>query len=268
MIRRDSIIMQTGATAVLIGSELLTFISFLGELTNACKDVVLHPRRVRWKETFYYMNVCGANGLPITALICVLAGIIIAYQAAVQMQKYGAEAFLPGLIGCTVVRELAPAMVAIIATGRAGSAFAAEIGTMKVSEEIDALRTMGIDPIRFLVIPKMIAMICMMPLLTVFGDIAGILGGMAVGIGQLEMPLDAYYQTTVTWVQPKYFFEGVLKSGIFAWIITAVSCWRGFRTGNDAIAVGNATTSTVVVSILSIVIADAILAHFFNTLLF
>ena len=266
--RRDSIIFQTGETAALIGSEIVTLVLFLGELASSIKNAVLHPRKIRWKDTFYYMNVCGADGLPITVLICFLTGVIIGYQAAVQMQKYGAESFLPGLVGCTVVRELAPVMVAVIATGRAGSAFAAEIGTMKVSEEIDALRTMGFDPIRFLVIPKLIAMLCMIPLLTVFGDIAGILGGFMVGVGQLDMPLDAYYQTTVTWVKPKYFFEGIFKSGIFACIITVISCWRGFRTGNDAIAVGKATTSTVVVSILTIVIADAILAHFFNTIFF
>ena len=268
MLRKDSIILQTGETAALIGSELVTFIQFLGEMTEAVANAVRHPRKIRWKETLYYMNVCGSDGLPITVLICFLTGVIIGYQAAVQMQKYGAESFLPGLVGCTVVRELAPVMVAVIATGRAGSAFAAEIGTMKVSEEIDALRTMGFNPIRFLVIPKMIAMICMIPLLTIFGDIAGILGGFFVGVGQLDMPVDAYYQTTVNWVKPKYFFEGVFKSGIFAYIITAIACWRGFRTSSDSIAVGRATTSTVVTSILTIVITDAILAHFFNTIFF
>ena len=268
MIRRDSIILQTGAAAALIGSELVTFVQFLGESCWSIWNAVRHPRKIRWKETLYYMNVCGADGLPITMLICFLSGVIIGYQAAVQMQKYGAESFLPGLVGCTIVRELAPVLVAVIATGRAGSAFAAEIGTMKVSEEIDALRTMGFDPIRFLVIPKMIAMVCMIPLLTVFGDLAGILGGFMVGVGQLDMPLDTYYQTTVIWVKPKYFFEGIFKSGIFAYIITMIACWRGFRTGNDAIAVGRSTTSTVVVSILVIVIADAIMAHFFNTIFF
>lgn len=268
MIRRDSIILQTGGTAALIGAELLTFIGFIGEMTGSILNALRHPGKIRRKETLYYMNVCGADGLPITVLICFLAGMIIGYQAAVQMRKYGAEGFLPGLVGCTVVRELAPLMVAVIATGRAGSAFAAEIGTMKVSEEIDALRTMGFDPIRFLVIPKLIAMICMIPLLTIFGDIAGILGGLMVGVGQLGMPLDSYYQTTVIWVKPKYFFEGIFKSGIFAYIITTIACWRGFRTGNDAVAVGRATTSTVVASILFIVITDAILAHFFNTIFF
>lgn len=268
MIRRDSIILQTGGAAARFWEELLSFIRFLGEMTYSIRNAVLKPNKVRWKDTLYYMNVCGADGLPITVLICFLSGVIIGYQAAVQMQKYGAEGFLPGLVGCTVVRELAPVLVAVIATGRAGSAFAAEIGTMKVSEEIDALRTMGFDPIRFLVIPKLISMICMIPLLTVFADIAGILGGYLVGVGQLDMPPDAYYQTTVIWVKPKYFFEGIFKSAIFAYIITAIACWRGFRTGNDAIAVGRATTGTVVTSILFIVIADAVLAHFFNTIFF
>lgn len=261
-------ILRTGEAAGRIGAETVTLISFLGGLTNACVLAVRHPRKIRWKEMLYYMNVCGADGLPITLLLCVLTGIIIAYQAVLQMQKYGVESFLPGLVGCSMVRELAPMMVAVIATGRAGSAFAAEIGTMKVSEEIDALRTMGFDPVRFLVIPKLIAMLTMIPLLTVFGDFAGIVGGMAIGIGRFGMPFDAYYQTTVEWVKAKYFFEGMFKSVIFAWIITVVACWRGFRTGSDAIAVGKATTSTVVISILAVVIADAIIAHFFNTVFF
>ncbi|MBO7147348.1 MAG: ABC transporter permease [Lentisphaeria bacterium] len=266
--RQDTIFVQTGETALLIGQEVLTFITFLGELSSAVWNAIRHPSRIRWKDTFYYMNVCGADGLPITMLICFLSGVIIGYQAAVQLQKYGAETFLPGLVGCTVVRELAPVMVAVIATGRAGSAFAAEIGTMKVSEEVDAMITMGIEPARFLVIPKLIAMITMLPMLTVFGDIAGILGGWAVGIFQLNMPLDVYYQTTVGWVKYKYFLESIFKSMIFAYVITTIGCWRGLRTGSGAVAVGKATTSTVVICILMIVVVDAILACFFNTIFF
>lgn len=261
-------IRQTGEKVLSFREELCSFIAFTGELLQAVLQAIRHPEKIRRAETLRCMNICGADGLPITFLICYLAGIIIGYQAAVQMQKYGADAFLPGLVGCTLTRELAPLLVAIIATGRCGSAFAAEIGTMKVYEEIDAMRTMGLSPCRFLVIPKMIAMIAMVPLLTVFGDLAGILGGLTVGSTQLGMPPEVYIRNTLAWVKYKYFLEGVFKGVIFALIITAVGCFRGLRTGSDAAAVGKATTSTVVTSILVIIVSDALLAHLFNTIFF
>ena len=214
------------------------------------------------------MNLCGADGLPITALITLLTGIILAYQSAVQMEKYGADGFLAGLVGCAMVRELAPLMVAIIATGRVGSAFAAEIGSMKISEEIDALRTMGILPERFLFIPKLIAMVTMMPILAVAGDILGILGGALIGMTFLGQTAGSYYSMTITWVKPEYFVESIIKTFIFGIIITLVSCHQGFLTGKDALAVGRSTTKAVVMSILFVIIADTILAHFFNTIFF
>lgn len=268
MSRNKRLIHRTGRSVTLFLEELESFVSFTGELLRAVYEVIRYPGKIRWADTLRCMNVCGADGLPITFLICYLAGVIIGYQAAVQMQKYGADAFLPGLVGCTIARELAPLLVAVIATGRCGSAFAAEIGTMKVYEEIDAMKTMGLSPCRFLVIPKMTAMLAMIPLLTIFGDIAGVLGGLTVGHTQLGMPVEVYIQTTITWVKYKYFLEGILKGGIFALIITVIACWRGLRTGSDAAAVGKATTSTVVTSILVIVITDALLAHLFNTIFF
>lgn len=268
MTRRNSILLQIGDVSCVIWQETLSLIQFIGEAVSACADAVRRPRKIRWRETLFYMNMCGSDGLPITALICFLTGIILGYQCAVQMHKYGADAFLPGLVGCSVVRELGPMMVAIVATGRAGSAFAAEIGTMKVSEEIDAMRTMGFLPERFLVIPKLIAMTLTIPMLTVIGDVMGILGGMIVGHTSLGMPVQTYYQQTVEWVAPEYFFESIFKSVVFAVVITLTGCWRGFRAGNDAIAVGKATTSAVVISILFIILCDTFLAHVFNTIFF
>ena len=268
MINPNSIFLQVGEVSCIIWQESLDLICFLGETASACADAIRHPKKIRWRETLFYMNMCGADGLPITVLICLLTGIILGYQCAVQMQKYGADAFLPGLVGCSVVRELGPMMVAIVATGRAGSAFAAEIGTMKVSEEIDAMRTMGFIPERFLVIPKLIAMMCMIPMLATIGDIMGIAGGMIIGDSVLGMPLETYFRQTVSWVKPRYFFESIFKSLIFAVIITIIGCWRGFRTGSDSIAVGRSTTSAVVVSILIIILCDTLLAHLFNTIFF
>lgn len=264
----ESMITQIGNSTYLLCRESCSLVMFIGELSSAVADAVRHPTRIRWRETLYYMNMCGADGFPITTLICFLTGLIIGYQSAVQMHKYGADAFLPVLVGCTVVRELGPLMVAVVATGRAGSAFAAEIGTMKISEEIDAMKTMGLVPERFLVVPKLIAMVLMIPLLTVVGDVVGIIGGMIVGYTELGTPIEAYYAKTLQWVTIRYFVESIIKSGIFAFIITLVGCWRGFETGADAVAVGKSTTSAVVISILLIIISDTVLAKFFNTLFF
>lgn len=250
------------------GQEFLSFTAFLGRAVYSIGDAVRHPGKIRKRETLYYMNLCGADGLPITALICFLTGVILAYQSAVQMEKYGADGFLAGLVGCAMVRELSPLMVAIIATGRAGSAFAAEIGSMKLSEEVDALRTMGFLPERFLFIPKLIAMVTMMPILAAAGNILGILGGALIGLTVLDQTPGNYYSMTVSWVKPEYFMESIIKTSIFGVIITLISCWRGFLTGKDALAVGRSTTSSVVISILFIIIADTILAHFFNTIFF
>ena len=182
-------ICEIGDATAAVFHDALKLISFTGETISELFLALRNPLRIRWKETLYYMNMCGANALPISSLICLLMGLILGYQSAVQMHKYGADAFLPALVGCSIVRELGPLMIAVIATGRAGSAFAAEIATMKATEEINAMQTMGFSPWRFLVIPKLLAMICMMPLLTFFGDMFGIAGGMIVGTFELDIPV-------------------------------------------------------------------------------
>lgn len=257
-------LIHCGETIYQLKEETVSLIAFLGDMAAAIWECILHPKRLRWKDFLFYMNNCGPDGLPITIMINALMGVVLAYQAEVQSHKYGADNFLPMVIGCTILRELGPLMVAIVATGRNGSAFAAEIGTMKISEELDALRTMGIRPARFLVVPKMWAMLLMLPLLTVVGDCVGCAGGYLVLSSEIGMPLDVFLRLTRQGVAVKYFFEGILKSFVFAGIITTVGCWRGFRTGNDAIAVGRSTTSAVVISILFIVLADTFLAKVFT----
>ena len=165
------LICEIGDATVSVFQDALKLISFTGETISELFHALRNPMRIRWRETLYYMNMCGANALPISSLICLLMGLILGYQSAVQMHKYGADSFLPALVGCSIVRELGPLMIAVIATGRAGSAFAAEIATMKSTEEINAMETMGFSPWRFLVIPKLLAMMCMMPLLTFFGRV-------------------------------------------------------------------------------------------------
>ena len=259
----DSII-RCGEMACELRDEAVSLVSFIGDTAAAMWEGVRHPKRLRGKDFLFYMNSCGPDGLPITIMISALMGVVLAYQAQAQSHKYGADNFLPMVVGCTILRELGPLMVAIVATGRCGSAFAAEIGTMKISEELDALRTMGIRPARFLVVPKMWAMLLMLPLLTAIGEFVGCAGGYMVMRTELGMPVDVFLQLTRQGVAVKYFIEGILKSVVFAYIITLTGCWRGFRTGSDAIAVGRSTTSAVVTSILFIVLADAFLAKIFT----
>ena len=231
-------LIHCGETIYQLKEETVSLIAFLGDMAAAIWECILHPKRLRWKDFLFYMNNCGPDGLPITIMINALMGVVLAYQAEVQSHKYGADNFLPMVIGCTILRELGPLMVAIVATGRNGSAF--------------------------LVVPKMWAMLLMLPLLTVVGDCVGCAGGYLVLSSEIGMPLDVFLQLTRQGVAVKYFFEGILKSFVFAGIITTVGCWRGFRTGNDAIAVGRSTTSAVVISILFIVLADTFLAKMFT----
>lgn len=262
------LIVQVGDATIDIVRDSLHLILFTGETISEFFSALRHPSRIRRKETLYYMNLCGANAFPVSSLICLLMGLILGYQSAVQMHKYGADSFLPALVGCSIVRELGPLMVAVIATGRAGSAFAAEIATMKASEEINALLTMGFSPWRFLVIPKLLAMVCMMPLLTFFGDLFGIIGGMLVGTFELDIPASAYYTQTLYWVPPRFFIESFVKSAVFAVIITGICCMRGFDAQENSLGVGRATTSAVVTSIIWIILADSMMARMFNLIFY
>lgn len=262
------IITEVGEASFKVITDAGKVIAFIGETVYEFYKALKHPKSIRRKETLYYMNLCGANALPISALICLLMGLILGYQSAVQMHKYGADSFLPALVGCSIVRELSPMMVAVIAAGRAGSAFAAEIATMKSTEEINAMLTMGFSPWRFLVIPKLLSMMCMMPLITFFGDIFGIIGGMLVGTIELQMPIHAYYLQTVHWVPPRFFIESIVKSIVFAVIITGICCMRGFNAEGDSLGVGKATTSSVVTSIIAIIFTDTLLARVFNMIFY
>lgn len=248
------------------GQDCKNMLAFIGETAVAISYAATHPRKIRWKETFYYMDVCGADALPIVSLICFLMGLILGFQGAIQLHKFGTDIYLADGVGLSIVKELGPLMVAMICTGRAGSAFAAEIGTMKVAEEIDAMVTMGFVPSRFLIIPKLFAMIIVMPLLTVFGDIAGIFGGMVVGHMNLGLPVITYYNRTLVAIKPIFFTEGLIKSMVFAILITVVGCMRGFESKNDAQGVGRATTSAVVSGIFLIILADTLLTILFSVL--
>ena len=257
-------ILQIGDMSIDLGKGVMSVIGFTGEFSAALFEAVRRPHKIRWRETFYYMDVCGADALPIVSMICFLMGLILAFQGAVQLSKVGTDIYLADAVGLSIVKELGPLMVAMISTGRAGSAFAAEIGTMKVGEEVSALTTMGFVPSRFLFVPKFIAMIITMPMLTVFGDFVGVLGGMAVGYFKLGIPILAYTNRTLLVLKPMHLTESLTKSIVFAAIITVVGCIRGFESSSDAQGVGKSATRAVVSSIFVIIIADAFLTYFFS----
>jgi len=235
---------------------------FIGSVVRSLPTLFTR-KGLRKREIRYYLDLCGRKSLPIVLLICFLMGMILALQAALQMRKFGTEIFVADLVGFSLLKELGPLMVAMIATGRAGSAFAAEIGTMKVDEEVSALTTMGISPVRFLVLPKLLAMMIALPLLTVFGDVAGLIGGMSVGTTWLDIPMQAYWDRSMSVLSPLNLMMGLLKSWVFAVLVTFAGCWRGFEAEPDAQGVGRGATDAVVVSILLIVVSDMVMTMFF-----
>ncbi|OPZ28519.1 MAG: putative phospholipid ABC transporter permease protein MlaE [Lentisphaerae bacterium ADurb.BinA184] len=262
----DSLCEQVGRATVDFAASCRDLVTFIGELVHAFGGACRRPRLVRWRDVLYYMDRCGTDGLPITVLICFLMGLILAIQAANQMHPFGADIYVANLIGVSITWELGPLMVGIICTGRAGSAFAAEIGTMKVSEELDALVTMGIAPTRFLVVPKVLALIVVMPLLTVFGDLAGVAGGFVVGMFQLDLPFIAYWNQTVAALGPWDVVQGLIKSAVFAFLVAAVGCLRGAQTREGAQGVGVSTTSAVVSGIFLLIVSDAFMTFLLTRL--
>ena len=236
---------------------------FIGRVASAL-PLLRQKRQLRIKEILYYLDLCGAQSLPLVLLICFLMGGVLAINGQIQLSKFGSEIFIVDMVGFSVLKEFGPLMVALIATGQAGSAFASEIGTMKVDEEISALDTLGIRPAAYLVLPKLIAMLIALPLLTVFGDFAGLTGGLAVGITVAGLPLAAYVERTLDILDSTTFLLGVLKSFVFAVLITLAGCYCGFRSSGDAQGVGRAATAAVVISILFVVVATALLTVLYS----
>lgn len=240
------------------------FAAFTGEMMLGLGDALLHPSRVRWRDTWLYMQRCGRDGLPIVALISFLMGLISAFQASIQLQQFGADIYVANLVGLSITRELGPLMTAIIAAGRSGAAFAAEIGTMKVSEEVDALAAMGLDRTRFLVTPKVLALLLMLPCLTIFADLVGIVGGLVVATGLLELPSEVYFRQMALYMTMWDINSGLIKSAVFALLIAGIGCLRGFQARAGAESVGRITTSAIVTGIFAIIVADALFTLLFH----
>ena len=243
--------------------KLVDPLVFIGAVVRAL-PVLFTKKGLRKREIRYYLDLCGVQSVPIVVLICLLMGAVLGLQAALQLRKVGTEIFTVDLVGFAVLKEFGPLMVAMIATGRAGSAFAAEIGTMKVNEEISALATMGIRPEAYLVLPKLIAMLIAMPLLAVIGDVAGIAGGMVVGVTYLDLPLAVYWERTIHSLNGITFLLGVLKCAVFSILVSLCGCYCGFSAEGDAQGVGRGATRAVVSSIFFVVIADAVMTMLYS----
>ncbi len=251
-------IAKLGGSVVEMREGLAETVRFVGELVIGLLDAVRHPTQVRWADTWATMARCGHEALPIVALISFLMGIITAFQAVVQLQQFGADVYVANLVGLSITRELGPLMTAIIAAGRSGAAFAAEIGTMKVSEEVDALAAMGLDRTRFLVTPKVLALVLMLPCLTLFADLVGILGGLLVANLGVDIPAQVYFRQMSLFMDFGDVRAGLTKSVVFAILIATVGCLRGFQAREGAESVGRITTSAIVSGIFCIVVADAV----------
>jgi phospholipid/cholesterol/gamma-HCH transport system permease protein len=256
--RRPGMLIRLGDGTIRHASELRALIAFIGSVFLGLLHVCLHPKSLRTDDTFLYMQKTGVDALPIVTLISFLIGLTMAFMSAVQLEQFGANIYVASLVSLMMTRELGPIMTAIIVAGRSGSAFAAEIGTMKVSEEVDALFTMGFDTTRFLALPKIIASVIVVPLLALFSDLFAILGGLVVGVFMLDLTANAYVAQTLKTLSLFDVYWGLLKSGVFAFLIAWIGCFRGFQVRGGAASVGEATTSAVVSGIFLIILFDAI----------
>ena len=241
-------------------ADVKYLVSFIGSVFLSLLHVCRYPKSLRTEDTFQCMQRTGVDALPIVGLISFLLGLIMAFMSSAQLQQFGANIYVASLVSLAMTRELGPIMTAIIVAGRSGSAFAAEIGTMKINEEVDALFTMGMDPTRFLVVPKIIASVVMVPLLTLFSDVFAIAGGVIVGVAMLDLTVNSYMAQTIKTLSLFDVFWGFLKSGVFAFLIAWIGCLRGFQVRGGAAAVGRATTSAVVSSIFLIILTDSAFA--------
>jgi phospholipid/cholesterol/gamma-HCH transport system permease protein len=262
--RAEGTLAQIGRATIDFFAETQRILGFLGDMVLSALGLLREPKTGNWKDLFPTMERAGANAVPIVVLINFLVGFVMAYQGANQLRQFGANVFVADLVGISVTRELGPLMTAIIVCGRSGAAFAAELGSMRVAEEIDALRTMGFGPMRYLVLPRALALVLVMPILTLLGDFVGILGGMAVGITSLGLTVQGYVLETRKALVLWDVSSGVVKSVVFALAIALIACQQGFATAGGAEGVGRRTTSAVVATLFALIVIDAGFTMFFH----
>lgn len=257
---------RLGEVSVEHTRQAFSLLAFLGEIFVTFLRSIWQPKSIRWSAIIHSIEYAGVYALPITGLLTFLMGVVIAYQGGIQLRSYGANIFIVELVSITMLRELGPIMAAIIVAGRTGSAYTAEIATMKVTEEIDALRTIGIPPMNLLVLPKVMGLMIALPLLTVFADIAGVMGGMVMASTMLDVTFVEFANRIPETVSISSFYIGVGKSFVFAGIIAMVGCYQGMQVEGGADSVGQQTTVSVVQSIFLVIVADAAFSILFSML--
>lgn len=263
---RPGLTARIGTAVLGLWDDVVGFVPFIGGAVLAVGALARGRARMRATDFFLAVQDCGASALGIVSLISLLVGLILAFVGAVQLQQFGATIYVADLVGIAMTREMGAMMTGIIMAGRTGASFAAQIGNMKVTEEIDALRTFGIAPMEFLVLPRMAALFLMMPLLTLYSDFVGMAGGMLVSVGMLGLTPEQYVKHTMDAVSMTNFVIGIMKGSVFGVLVAMAGCLRGMQCGNDSAAVGKATTSAVVTSIVLIIVTDAIFTVMCNIL--
>jgi phospholipid/cholesterol/gamma-HCH transport system permease protein len=260
---REPFLVRVGQETLGLMASVGDLLGFIGEAVFALGAFLRGRARFRRVEFLMLLQECGAQALPIVTLICFLVGAILAFIGAVQLAMFGAQIYVANLVGMAMTLEMGAMMTAIIMAGRTGAAFAAQLGTMTVNEEIDALTTLGLSPMEFLVVPRMLALVTMMPLLTLYGDLLGILGGGLIGVTVLGISPVEYFNQTRAALTLTACAQGLIKSGVYGMLVALAGCLRGMQCGRSAAAVGQATTSAVVTSIVCIIIASALLTVIF-----
>jgi phospholipid/cholesterol/gamma-HCH transport system permease protein len=237
---------------------------FIGEAAVSSCALVARAQRIRWRVLLHNLQVDGLNALPIIGLLSFLMGVVIAYQGSEQLKTFGANIFIVDLVGISLLREIAPLLTAILVAGRSGSAYAAQIGTMTVTEELDALRSLGISPMSLLVIPRAIALIIALPLLTVFADAVGVFGGMLIALSQLGVTFTEFLNRFEYAIVLRHYLIGICKTPVFAMIIALVGCYQGFQVFGGVDSVGRHTTISVVQAIFLVIVTDAFFSILFS----
>jgi phospholipid/cholesterol/gamma-HCH transport system permease protein len=250
---------RVGSASMDLWQSTLELLAFIGEATVAFFKLLVGKASFRRSDLILFIQQCGADALPIVTLISVLVGLILAFIGAVQLMMFGAQVYIADLVGIAMVRVMGAVMVGIVMAGRTGAAFAAQLGTMQGNEEIDALKTMGVSPMEFLVLPRMLALVLMMPLLCIYADLMGVLGGLIVGVSALDIGLLQYVNQTMGALRLSYFIIGIIHATVFGVLVALAGCLRGIQCGRSASAVGDATTSAVVTSIVAIIVATGII---------
>jgi phospholipid/cholesterol/gamma-HCH transport system permease protein len=257
---------EIGAAVETILKDSRDLVAFFGALMAALGRLALTPWKLRWNAIFAHLEQTGLNALPIVGMINVLVGVVLAFQGADQLARFGAQTFTINMLGISVLREMAVLLTAIVVAGRSGSAFTAQIGTMQVNEEVDALRTIGLDPMVVLVVPRVLALMVALPLLTFFADIMGLLGGGLMCVALLDISFGQYLSLLNQAITVSHFWVGIIKAPFFAALIALIGCFEGLRVSGSAESVGRLTTRSVVEAIFLVIIVDALFSVLFSYL--